>query len=59
MEIEKEITNKDRKTLKGLPVNIVSRNFPAKADELRKKLGVKEGKDKFLYATRLSSRPVM
>ena len=59
MEVEKVITNKDRKTLKGLPVNIVSRNYPSSANDLRKKLGAKEGTDQFLYATRLATRPIM
>lgn len=50
---------KDRKSLKGEPVNVVSRNFPLSAPEIRKKLGVKEGKDKFLYATRIDDKPIM
>lgn len=59
MRIEGVVEKKHRKTLKGLPVNIVSRNYPVSADELRKTLRVKEGKDKFLYATRLGKNPVL
>lgn len=52
--IEKPIEKKDRKAIKGLPVNVVVRNYPLTVSELRKKLGVKEGTDLFLYGTTLS-----
>ena len=50
---------KDRKALKDYPVNIVSRNYPLSAVELRKKLKAKEGKEKFLYASRVGSTPIL
>lgn len=50
---------KDRKALKDFPVNIVSRNYPLSAVELRKKLKAKEGKEKFLYASRVGSTPIL
>lgn len=59
MEVEKEIKGKDRRTLKGLPVNIVARNYPLKADKLRQETGAKEGTNQFLYASRVGSTPVM
>lgn len=49
----------ERKSLKNKKVNIVARNYPLTADELRKKLGTHEGKDSFLYATRIGSDPIM
>ena len=57
--IEGTIANKDRKALKGFPVNIVSRNYPLSAEELRKRLGAKEGKDRFVYASRIGGKPIM
>lgn len=53
LKIEKLIEKKDLKALKGLPVNVAIRNYPLSAVELRKKLGVKEGTDLFLYGTTL------
>lgn len=58
LEIEKLIEKKDRKTLKGLPANVTVRNYPISAQELRKSLQVKEGKDTFIYASRLKN-PVL
>ncbi|MDE7109673.1 MAG: hypothetical protein K2O49_06895, partial [Muribaculaceae bacterium] len=40
LKIDKTINKKDRKTLKGFPANVVTRNYPLSADNLRKKLGV-------------------
>ncbi|MDE6007780.1 MAG: hypothetical protein K2G90_01065, partial [Muribaculaceae bacterium] len=59
MRIEKEINKKDRNSLKGIPINIVSRNYPLSADSLRKDIGAKEGQDDFLYASRLGKKPVL
>ena len=58
-QIDKILTKNDRKTLKGFPANIVSRNYPESADQLRKLFQLKEGKDNFIYATRVASKPVM
>ncbi|MBD5298379.1 MAG: hypothetical protein HDS22_00165 [Bacteroides sp.] len=59
LTVRKLIENKnDRKSLKGLPANVSVRNYPVGADELRKKLGVKEGKNLFVYGTTLS-RPLL
>jgi len=53
------VEKKDRKTFKGVPVNVATRNYPLSSDELRKKLGVKEGKDNFIYGTRIGEKPVL
>ena len=58
LKIEKLIEKKDRKVLKGLPANVVVRNYPVSAENLRKQLGVKEGSDTFIYGTRLKN-PVL
>lgn len=51
-----EIPDKKRlKSLKGHHINVSTRNYPLPASDLRKKLGVLEGDDIFLYATRLSA----
>ncbi len=42
---------KELKKLKGERFNVVSRNFPFSADQLRKQLDLKEGKDDFLIFT--------
>lgn len=42
------------KSMKGERYNVVSRNYPLTADELRKKYRINEGKDKFLYAFRMT-----
>lgn len=51
--IERIISKKDYKSLCGERLNIVSRNYPLSAQELRKKLKVKEGNDQFLYGCRI------
>ncbi len=58
LRIEKLIEKKDRKNLKGLPVNVAVRNYPMSAEDLRKQLGVKEGRNHFIYGTRLK-KPVL
>lgn len=55
LRIVKILEKKDRKTLKGFPANVVVRNYPLSATELRKQLGVKEGTDNFIYGTRLKN----
>ncbi|MBD5280346.1 MAG: hypothetical protein HDS35_07370 [Bacteroides sp.] len=58
LSIEKLIEKKDRKNLKGLPVNVSVRNYPLSAENLRKQLGTKEGRDMFIYGTRIKN-PVL
>ena len=50
-----DIPDKKRlKSLKGEKINVVTRNYPMQASDLKKKLGLLEGDDTFLYASRLS-----
>ncbi len=56
MEIEKRLEGKDLKKLKGTEVNVAVRNYPLKADEIRKKYGLKEGNSLFLYAFRAGKK---
>lgn len=58
LKIMNFIGKKDRKTIKGLPANVCVRNYPLTAEELRKQLGVTEGKDTFIYGTKLN-KPVL
>lgn len=56
LKIENVISRSEFSHLKGARYNVVSRNYPQGADELRKKLKVKEGQDKFIYAFRIGSK---
>ncbi len=47
------------KNLKGACLNVVTRNYPMSADNLRKKLNLKEGSDDFLYAGKIKSSTVL
>lgn len=42
--------------LPNLQANISVRNFPMKPEEIKKKLGIKDGGDKYLFATELSDK---
>lgn len=53
------IKNKDRKSLSGLPASVVARNYPLSSEEIRKALKLKEGDQKFIYATRIGTKPVI
>ncbi len=56
--IENIPDNEALKSMKGERYNVVSRNYPLTADELRKKYRIKEGKDKFLYAFRMTENSI-
>ena len=58
-KIEKVITNKDRKSLKGFPASVVSRNYPLSSETIRKEYGLKESDQNFIYATRIGDKPIM
>lgn len=49
----------DLKRMKGEHANVVMRNYPLKAEDLRKRLHLKEGKDRFVYGTRIQGQPVI
>lgn len=50
---------RELKALKGERMNVVSRNHPLKPDEIRGKYSLKEGFEKFLYATRINDKPII
>ena len=56
MKIEKIIDKKDLKSLLNKHLNIVSRNYPLSAEKIRKRYKIKEGDEKFLFATTLSNK---
>lgn len=58
-KIEQVLTNKDRKSISGLPASVISRNHPQSSDELRRILKLKEGDTNFIYATRVGNNPIM
>lgn len=41
-----------QRLLKGSQANVSCRNFPMKAEELKRKLGVKDGGDRYVFATK-------
>lgn len=49
------VDKRELKRLKGSRLNVTVRNYPVPAEALRKKYGIKEGKDTFLYAFRATS----
>lgn len=52
-------SSKELKRFKRMPLNVVARNYPQRAEDLAKKLGVKSGQDNFIYAFRLGEKPVL
>lgn len=58
-KIEKIIKKQDRKSFAGFPASVVSRNYPLSSEEIRKSFKLKEGDDKFIYASRLGEKPIM
>lgn len=58
MKIAEVVDKKRAKQIAGGKYNVVSKGYPVKADELRKKLKVKEGKDNFIYGIRLGKNSV-
>lgn len=59
LRILETIDKKRRKSLKGFPANVVCRNYPLSAPELRKKLAVAEGMSSFIYGTRIGDKPIL
>lgn len=55
LKIESIPGKSDLKKLKGTSFNVVSKNYPLDVSELRKKYGLKDGSDMFLYAFRATS----
>ena len=59
IKIDRRLTRKESKTLKGRRVTVVSRNFPEEASAIRRRLDLKEGDSEFIYALRTGGTPVM
>lgn len=59
IECVTSLTDKKLRSLKGSKINVVSRNFRQSAESVRKRLGVKDGGDDFLYAVTISGKPVV
>lgn len=55
LKISGQITKRDFKRLRGQKYNVAVRNYPLRADELRKQIGVTEGNEKFIYGFRMGS----
>lgn len=53
LKIEQVLSSRDIKRMKGEKFNVVTRNYPLKADELKKKLKVCDGGCQYIYAFRL------
>ena len=49
----------DKKSLKGIKANVVTRNYPLPPESLRKKFNIKEGKDTFLYGVKAGEKPML
>lgn len=58
LRIDSILDKKGSKELKGERYNVAVRNYPLSAAELRKKLKVKEGQDRFIYGFRAGERAV-
>ncbi|MDE5806661.1 MAG: hypothetical protein K2H76_00975 [Muribaculaceae bacterium] len=61
IKIERFLTSKDLKGVKGKGYSVATRNYPMKAEDLKKKLGVKENPENFIYAFRVgvAGKPVI
>lgn len=59
LQIDRILRREDMGCLKGERANMAVRNYPLKAEELRKKLKLKEGKDRFIIGTRTGGKAVL
>lgn len=53
--IERVADKKTLKSLKGEKINAVARNYPLSSEDMMKKYGLKQGKERFLYGFKTSS----
>ncbi len=58
IHISKILSSRDLKFLKGEGRSVVTRNYPIKAEELKKKLKVKEDPDNFVYGFKLGEKGI-
>lgn len=49
----------DKRAMKGQYCNIITRNYPLSAEELRKKLGTKDGGNTYVIGTRITDKPCL
>lgn len=56
---DKIIKKQDWKSLSGFPASVISRNHPMSAEDIRKKLKLKEGDNNFIYASRIGDKPIL
>lgn len=54
-QVDQVLSLKDAvRLLKGKKANVSCRNFPMKPEELKRKIGVKDGGDWYVFATKIS-----
>lgn len=61
IKITKLLSSRDLKALKGRCYSVAVRNYPLKAEQLKKKIGVGESRDLFIYGFRsgISEKPTL
>lgn len=52
--IQKDLSSKELKKLKGKKLNVVCRNYPLTAPQLAQKIGIKDGDDGYLIGCKIS-----
>ena len=55
LTIDRFLGSSDLKRMKGEPMTVISRNYPLTADQIRKKVALKEGEDRTLVGCRIGS----
>lgn len=55
--IERKLGTSELKKLKGTRLNVISRNFPKSAEEIRRNFKLLQGQDKTLIALRIGNNP--
>ena len=56
VEIKRNLSSRDLKKLKGKGYSVSVRNYPMKPEQLKRKIGVGESDDMFLYAFRIGEK---
>ena len=59
LQVQKVLDKRDRQQLTGTTANVICRNYPLKADELKKKMRLKDGGDIFIIGLRLQGKPML
>ena len=58
-KVLKQLTKEELKKLKGSKKNVISRNHPLKAEQFKKKYGIKDGGKDFIIATKELGKPIV